>query len=368
MTDNPTTVKRFGAKGDGATDDTAAVQAAVDCCADANLTLAVPPGTYFCTKPITATGNFHLFGSGVRNTVFHFPTNAGFAFTLPDQFHSVHLRDFSVLGGSADTGNAAIKLHNAADAIPNPANTALSDITNVCICGADYPATTNYWTCGIDIENVSNVNLCNVMVTGSALPQGVGLSVHGTVDLPPVVFNFTDCTFNYLTSGIEYGDYVQGVTITGSNFTGCCVGVDAGPDLTGLDQLSVSNSQFNCSMAAINTRSFIPDFTFNGNVVFISGPETGQAVGLNLVQAHRGAVVGNCFSGFNSQEHTFGVVVYANLGAGIVVSGNSFHNLGAGIVLRGKSKGNKVQSNVYSDVISQVANYSPDNRVGGGSQ
>jgi len=368
MTANSSTVKRFGAIGDGVADDTAAVQEAVTFCVMNNLTLNVPPGTYVCAAPIVAFGTLHLFGSGVGNTVFHFPTNAGFVFTLSDQFHSVHLRDFRVLCGSAGPSNAAIRLCSTADAIPNPANTALSDICNVWICGGDCPAATYYWACGIDIENVSNVNLSNVTVTGSAAADGTGLWVHGNADLPPVVFNLTNCTFNYLTAGIEYGDYVQGVTITACNFTGCLLGVDAGSDLTGLDQLSVSNSQFNCEVAAISTCSFIPDFTFTGNVVFIPGPETKQAVGLNLVQAHRGAVIGNSFSGFNNHQKAYAVVVYANAGAGLIVVGNSFHALGAGVILQEASKGNNVQSNIYTDVAYPMINTGSDNMIGGGSR
>jgi hypothetical protein len=364
----PVSATWFGAKGDGSTDDTLAIQAAVTYCLANNLTLYVPAGTYLCTAQITGTGRLNMFGAGIRNTTFHFPENSGFWFTVPDQFHSVHLRDFSVLGAETDSGNPAIKLFNAASAVPNPANTELSDITNVWICGADAPAATNYWTCGIEILFVSNINLTNVMVTGNALAQGTGLSVRGCSLLPPVVYNLTGCTLNYLNAGIEYGDYVQGVSVTGSNFTGCKVGIDAAPGLTGLDQLSVSTSQFNCSVAAVNMATYIPDFIFSGNVVFIPGPATGEAVGLNLVQAHRGTVVGNCFSGFAATENTFGVVVYENSGAGITITGNSFSTLGAGVVLQPDSKGNNVQSNVYTDIKYLAVDNGVSNTVGVGSQ
>jgi len=356
----------FGATGDGATDDTHAVQYAMGRCADGE-TLLVPPGTYVCHEPIWAYGRLHMSGSGIGNTVFYFPTNAGFEFTVLDQFSSVHLRDFSVVCGLAGAGNPAIRLHNAADAIPNPANTALSDITNVCICGADAPAATQYWTYGIEIENVSNVNLSNVVVTGSATAEGFGMWVHGDADRPPVLFNLNGCTFNYLDVGVEYGDYVQGIAITNGNFTGCKFGVDAASGSTGLDQLSIAGSQFNCTVAAVNTSTFIPDFTFNGNTIFIPGPTTDQAVGLNLVQTHRGTITGNSFSGFNNNERAIGIVVYANVGAGVIVTGNSFHALGGGVILQKASKGNNVQSNVYTDVVYRVINEGADNTVGGGS-
>ena len=57
-------VKSFGAKGDGATDDRAAFQAALDAAASGNAELYVPPGTYVIDAQPRA-----LFGLAIRGTV-----------------------------------------------------------------------------------------------------------------------------------------------------------------------------------------------------------------------------------------------------------------------------------------------------------
>jgi hypothetical protein len=82
-------VKDFGATGDGATDDTVAIQAAFN---SANgKALFFPSGTYLCSNQITSTGvSVIVQGQGVNATrvVFN-ATLGGFAFTLDAQTSNV---------------------------------------------------------------------------------------------------------------------------------------------------------------------------------------------------------------------------------------------------------------------------------------
>ena len=54
-------VKDFGAVGDGVTDDTAAIQAAIDSSATK---VIIPKGTYLTTTAIVLPSNIHVTGSG----------------------------------------------------------------------------------------------------------------------------------------------------------------------------------------------------------------------------------------------------------------------------------------------------------------
>ena len=76
-------VKAFGAKGDGATDDRAAFQAAFDAAASGNAELYVPPGTYVIAAPpralfaLALRGTVHLRGAGQDRTVLQQAAGAG---------------------------------------------------------------------------------------------------------------------------------------------------------------------------------------------------------------------------------------------------------------------------------------------------
>ena len=68
-------VKDFGAVGDGTTDDTTAIQNAIN--AAYGLTLRVPKGTYLCTSTINVTQGLTIEGDGSLLTVIKFNVGVG---------------------------------------------------------------------------------------------------------------------------------------------------------------------------------------------------------------------------------------------------------------------------------------------------
>lgn len=71
-------VREYGAKGDGVTDDTAAIQAAINAAATVNGTVSLPPGIYNVTAQINVPASCRIIGSGI-GSVFHITGNT---FTL----------------------------------------------------------------------------------------------------------------------------------------------------------------------------------------------------------------------------------------------------------------------------------------------
>ncbi|WP_286946597.1 glycosyl hydrolase family 28-related protein, partial [Acetobacterium sp. UBA5834] len=57
-------VKDFGAKGDGITNDTAAIQNAINDASSKNVTLTVPAGTYVVTSQLEVKNNTRISGYG----------------------------------------------------------------------------------------------------------------------------------------------------------------------------------------------------------------------------------------------------------------------------------------------------------------
>lgn len=69
-------VKDFGAKGDGTTDDTTPIQAAIDAMKTKGGTVYFPPGRYVTSKPIAMYTNINLVGDGKFVSVIVKKTNA----------------------------------------------------------------------------------------------------------------------------------------------------------------------------------------------------------------------------------------------------------------------------------------------------
>lgn len=78
----------YGAAGDGATDDTAAIQAAIDCSGAAapsngqgyyGGSVYLPAGTYLVTRPLSVvnTRGIHLYGAGAGTVIRYQPSSAG---------------------------------------------------------------------------------------------------------------------------------------------------------------------------------------------------------------------------------------------------------------------------------------------------
>ena len=112
----------FGATGDGTTDDTAAIQAAVTAAQENSL--YIPEGTYLCSAPIEIKRNTLIFGAGRAASVLSFNnTGRGLFSSFPvnsSNVADIKLRDFGITctnasntdGGYVDICGTFIDLEN----------------------------------------------------------------------------------------------------------------------------------------------------------------------------------------------------------------------------------------------------------------
>jgi hypothetical protein len=356
-------VKDFGAKGDGTTDDTTAVQAAIT----AGGSIYFPPGTYKLSSQITYTmpasfAAISIFGAGAEVTRLVWAAGGGMIINHIGQYNSTRVRDLCFQCGVANTGTGLILYQTVG--VANPADSAPSEVTGCIFRGDDAYAGVHNWAVGCQCYSVSNVNFTNCGFFGTNADAGIGVllsSISGTY--PGAIYNFQSCFFNFINYGIDYGNYVQGVTVNQCNFTGAQQGIIALGSLTALDQLVVTNSQFECSINGILTASVIPNTQIAG-CLFIPGLAS-NGTGINLQQAGLFTIVGNSFNPLGAPTGATGISIGATGSSypGTIVGNTIYGMSNAGIVLGASASRILVQSNTYLTNSTNIANSGTNNLI-----
>lgn len=307
-----------------------------------------------------------LTGAGADVTQLYWPTGGGLTIDYVGAENSVHLRNMALTTGSVGVGSAV--LLNQTKGNVGVADNALSDFFDITIRGADGYSQNDYWDRAVEINQISNVNLVGLVISGPGgsaySTKGIGVLLEGSTNNPAVVFNVTGATFDYLSQGIVYGQQVQGLTVSQSNFVGDGYGIYIPRNISGLDQLTVVGSQFNCATGGIYVGSSLSNTLFSANLFIV--PNTGR--GIYLQQAYLYSVTGNSFNigGPPGNVYPIGIEVGSTAGGG-TITGNLFDNMVAAIVLDRTSTGANVQSNEYSNDLIKVKNLGTGNTVGGGT-
>jgi hypothetical protein len=373
-TSPPSTCPNIAAYGGSTTspDNSAALTAALNASAADGRCASFPPGQFtFASKfkfvlP-SDSASVTLIGAGADVSQLYWPAGDGLTIDYVGSENSVHVRNLSLTTGTTGVGSAIV-LNQTAGNI-GTADNALSDLFDVTIRGADGYNETDYWETAVEVNRVSNVNLVGLVVAGPGgaaySTRGVGVVLQGSAGDPSVVYNVTGATFNYVSKGIVYGQQVEGLTVSQSNFVGDDYGIYAPSGLNGLDQLTVLGSQFNCATGGIFVGSYLSNTLFSANLFIV--PNTGT--GIRLEQAYLYSAVGNSFnigSSAKGASYPIGIDVGSTVGGG-TITGNLFDNMVTAIVLDPGSTGANVQSNEYSNDSTTVKNLGTANRIGGGS-
>jgi len=353
-------------------DNRAALAAALNASSGGRACVSFPPGQFTLAGNFkfvlpTSSASITLTGAGADVTQLYWPAGGGLTIDYVGAENSVHLRNMSLTTGSVGVGSAVVLDQTNGNA--GVADNALSDLLDVTIRGADGYSQNDYWDRAVEISQISNVNLVGLVISGPGgaaySTRGIGVALEGSTNNPAVVFNVTGATFNYLSRGIVYGRQVEGLTVSQSNFVGDDYGIYVPAKISGLDQLTVVGSQFNCATGGIYVGSSLSNTLFSSNLFIV--PNTGT--GIHLQQAYLYSATGNSFnvgSPAKGSIYPIGIEVGRTAGGG-TITGNLFDNMVAAIILERASTGANVQSNEYSNDSTMVKNLGTDNTVGGGS-
>ena len=363
----------YGGVGDGTTDNVSAAAAALAANPSGRACIYFPPGKFYFSTSLafsilTSPGSVTLLGAGIDVTELTFGATSypGVLIYYKDKYSSAHIRDMTITARGTAANYGINLIQTATSVNSGQGQYGLTDITNVTLRGSDGYGLTNYWGVGVKIDGVSNINFYNVNTIGPNNVAGFGIALDyapNNHSIIPVVYNLFGCNFLQMTAGFLYAGNAQGVSIVSSNFTANTYGIQAPSTGTNaLDQLTVSNSQFNNSGFSIDTESPVQAVTLVGNLFFVQNNTA--AVVLN--QSTQFSITGNNFVPASiPATGQIGVQIGTyNQGAG-VITGNSFDAVSFGVNLTSGSQHVNVQANAYAPAIgTKVTNSGTNNSVG----
>ena len=183
-------VKDFGAVGDGTTDDTAAIQAALN----AAYQVFLPTGTFRITSTITISSAGSLIGEGFGSIIVNNAVTRG-VFTAGNNVIIANLR---VVGTGSTTGHVdgrgAIHCENATNVIidnvkvvdARSTGISIGSCTNVQISNfiVDNTLEHGLYLADSDRVNVTNGNIYNAgQLEPATVPQGTGFKIAACTDI-----------------------------------------------------------------------------------------------------------------------------------------------------------------------------------------
>jgi len=326
-------VKAHGATGNGSTDDTRAVQSAINAVSGADA-LYFPAGVYKLTAPLTMVGiSIHLYGDGHRISILHWASTGGLTFSTTNIAQQLIVSDLTL---ETEVANGGTAISGSWPSIASSNNVGPA-IRNVEILGTTSSA---YWTRCIDLANAFNGEMhdCFISSQGNrACLQGIRLTGNSTD------FRMVNCEILFVDTGVEIVDTTEGVEIVNFLIVSVRVGIYCHMSAPA-PLLNVSNSHISALAAAISIHNK-PQASIQGNLLY-----QGAAgwLGIYLSPASGDARIGGnqCLdvSGESTPSGN-GVVIAA--ADGVVVVGNNFRHMTTGVWVQTGSTNTLVTNNVF---------------------
>lgn len=365
-------VKNFGAKGDGVTDDSAAIAAAHLF----SKTVLYPPGVYLCNSPITLPDrDCAMVGSGVGVSEIRFGTGVGTGISavFSDSITAFTMKDLQVT--TLKTGD----INSVGMRLQWPENfehgfTGRLFMEHCTFRGANDQA--NGWGTGCRIIQCDNGTFVGCTwkgqgggSDGAPFTQAVNtVSVHGCEILgrySPTDFHFTNCWFYCLQDGLYVGDTAEGVMLVSCTFVEVLRGVtwatgfwsdsypvNPGGNASGRPQLVMLGCHVNCFINAVSTNGVVSIHISDCLLYHI---DRATQVG-NLIQVINSTecnIHDNELWSFNSAFGTNGVVFGSNVTRSFIRD-NAFISGGgmtSGIVIQSGSNLNIISGNTLRGAI-----------------
>lgn len=363
----PGNVKRYNAKGDGITDDTVAIQAAINQCGQAGGNAVFFPmstGDYKITSAINITAGLYMYGEADRITLkgprISQLTNGTNSFTVTGTgAFSVTCENLSFAAGSATSpGGVALWNINPSSAGPNsfywkncwfmtPVFYAInaSGVDDIQLLGCTFDITPQKWLAfgtgtagkctnvsviGCTFADNTNIGMCDLgyvdkfIFSGNRCYANASNATYGINALTPAVtavtsLDITGNTFSGYNQCVALGSLATQAIIANNTMTGilgaAAIAIGGGGTVTGLTiNGNTIKGSAGASLGLIDATGTIVTNSVisNNNITANSGGTSGYCINLPQAGTTSNKINGNVMTGFTTAD--LNVPLYLNNG------------------------------------------------------
>lgn len=367
-------VKDYGAVGDGVTNDTAAIQAALTYASGKQIGIYVPGGRYLVTSPLTmnVTGftSNAIWGDGNGVSVIMLNTGGNgininytgnwWLFDAPPGTTACAFRDLTLTTTNQFVVGSKCLAFEGVSLEGRPPRQTI--IQNVEFQG--FNAFQQGWATQLWLHDMSSIIISSCKFTMGPFQQGDGIVWSGTAQAnSPVDVRVTSCGFVYGDRGIYItGIGTEGIYIVNTDFVGCNYGIYI--DTVAESGLHLSNGHMNTIKGGVYIDAFIGG-VISGILFYqlVTGAPTQKYVGIELQgNTSEFSIIGNQFEGSGATIYP-DCAIYCGSQAAIqytnYISGNIFSNWfspEAAIVVDASCQRVNIGPNAFNNCITNIRN------------
>lgn len=262
-------VKRFGAKGDGSTDDTASIQAAIDAIAvmknaavDRGGVLYFPTGVYvLSSKLMIEQKPISILGDGKAHSILKWTAqDGGIQFrgrgVGSNSMTVFEIRRVTLATAATQGGGTAIRLEWPIQRANPQKKTSISEIE---IRGWDQfakPSPDHYWNHAIWITNPGGLDISHTDLMGQSRKSDHGIRCDSPPESGPIRHFLSNLYVLGFKTGIGWSGPCEGVYMNNFEIVNCDTGFSAGSgDGGGGPVYHLANGHMDCFVAGAQFRN-----------------------------------------------------------------------------------------------------------------
>lgn len=333
-------VKDFGAKGDGSTDDTAAIQLAVNEMLNKNSCIYFPPGYYIVSSAIkvdlSTKTHLMLKGAGTSSTVIKCTGEQSFISATSSTSNNIWL-DSVTPNGSLDMVDMSIGCWGGTDlkgsAVYLNTNTILgTPAHSVHFHRVDFRCESGMFNSCISIKNSAQIKIdsCN-FYSGNGSQKGIAILYGNDDGKDGAGLQVSNCEFYFFQYGAYATDHYEGGQFINCSFINCYGGIFAVID--GAESgIFINGCEFDCYFKGVYLQNVF-DFVIADSCFFSIDPDS--YIGIHVRGGSRFTITGNKIQG-EASSVTAGVGILLEntddgLGGAAYVGSNAIGSMNIGM-------------------------------------